>query len=100
MGLYQGTDPALIGQIVPAARTFSMSQAVGTIDPGYDATGPGAGEHPQRRPEPVGQRPLAEQPDHSPPEFALVNVRQGSPMFAVRDLPCSGCWWTKMQGPQ
>ena len=42
MGLYQGTDPAFIGQIVPAARTFSMSQAVGTIDPGYDANGPGA----------------------------------------------------------
>lgn len=34
-GLYQGTDPALIGQTVPAARTFSMSQAVGTVDPGY-----------------------------------------------------------------
>jgi prepilin-type N-terminal cleavage/methylation domain-containing protein/prepilin-type processing-associated H-X9-DG protein len=43
MGLYQGTKPAFIGQIVPAARTFSMSQAVGTIDPGYDATGPGPG---------------------------------------------------------
>jgi len=42
-GLYQGTDPAFIGQIVPAARTFSMNQAVGTIDPGYEATGPGAG---------------------------------------------------------
>jgi prepilin-type N-terminal cleavage/methylation domain-containing protein/prepilin-type processing-associated H-X9-DG protein len=42
MGLYQGTDPALIGQIVPAARTFSMSQAVGTMDPGFDATGPGS----------------------------------------------------------
>ena len=42
-GLYQGTKPALIGQIVPAARTFSMNQAVGTIDPGYDATGPGPG---------------------------------------------------------
>ena len=37
-GLYQGSNPAFIGQIVPAARTFSMSQAVGTIDPGYDAT--------------------------------------------------------------
>jgi prepilin-type N-terminal cleavage/methylation domain-containing protein/prepilin-type processing-associated H-X9-DG protein len=43
MGTYQGSNPALQGQIVPAARTFSMSQAVGTIDPGYDATGPGAG---------------------------------------------------------
>jgi len=43
MGLYQGTDPALLGQMVPAARTFSMNQAVGTIDPGYDATGPGPG---------------------------------------------------------
>jgi len=36
-GLYQGTDPTLKGQIVIAARTFSMNQAVGTIDPGYDA---------------------------------------------------------------
>ncbi|MGD1089784.1 MAG: prepilin-type N-terminal cleavage/methylation domain-containing protein [Verrucomicrobiota bacterium] len=37
-GLYQGSNPALIGQIVPAARTFSMNQAVGTIDPGFEAT--------------------------------------------------------------
>jgi prepilin-type N-terminal cleavage/methylation domain-containing protein/prepilin-type processing-associated H-X9-DG protein len=42
-GMYEGTDPAYIGRIVPAARTFSMSQAVGTIDPGYDENGPGAG---------------------------------------------------------
>ena len=35
-GLYQGTNPALVGQMVPAARTFSMNQAVGTICPGYD----------------------------------------------------------------
>jgi prepilin-type processing-associated H-X9-DG protein len=41
MGLYQGTDPALVGQTVPAARTFSMNNAVGTIDPGFDASGPG-----------------------------------------------------------
>jgi len=37
-GMYQGTNSSLIGQIVPAARTFSMSQAVGTIDPGFEAT--------------------------------------------------------------
>lgn len=36
-GEYDGTNPATIGQIVPAARTFSMSQAVGTICPGFDA---------------------------------------------------------------
>lgn len=43
-GLYQGTNPALIGKTVPAARTFSMSQAIGTIDPGYDqSTVPGGG---------------------------------------------------------
>jgi len=41
MGVYQGSDPSLKGQIIPAARTFSMSQAVGTIDPGFDADGPG-----------------------------------------------------------
>jgi prepilin-type N-terminal cleavage/methylation domain-containing protein len=37
-GLYQGTNPLLIGKTIPSARSFSMSQAVGTIDPGYDAT--------------------------------------------------------------
>jgi prepilin-type N-terminal cleavage/methylation domain-containing protein len=37
-GRYQGTDPAFIGQIIHAARTFSMNQAVGTIDPGFNAT--------------------------------------------------------------
>jgi prepilin-type N-terminal cleavage/methylation domain-containing protein/prepilin-type processing-associated H-X9-DG protein len=43
-GLYQGTeDPTLIGRTVPAARTFSMNGAVGTIDPGFDASGPGPG---------------------------------------------------------
>jgi prepilin-type N-terminal cleavage/methylation domain-containing protein len=36
-GLYDGTNAALMGHIVPAARTFSMSQAVGTVDPYYDA---------------------------------------------------------------
>ncbi len=30
-GLYQGTDPAKRGTKVPAARTFAMSQAVGTL---------------------------------------------------------------------
>lgn len=37
MGKYDGTDAAMAGQIVPAARTFSMNQAVGTICPGFDA---------------------------------------------------------------
>jgi prepilin-type N-terminal cleavage/methylation domain-containing protein/prepilin-type processing-associated H-X9-DG protein len=37
IGLYQGTDPSLHGKRVPAARTFSMNQAVGTICPGFDA---------------------------------------------------------------
>ncbi|HTB83233.1 MAG TPA: prepilin-type N-terminal cleavage/methylation domain-containing protein [Candidatus Sulfotelmatobacter sp.] len=41
-GLYTGINPTLKGQIVPASRTFSMNQAVGTIDPGYEASGPGA----------------------------------------------------------
>jgi len=31
-GLYQGTNATLQGQLVPAARTISMSQAVGTVD--------------------------------------------------------------------
>lgn len=37
MGEYDGTNVAMVGQVVPAARTFSMSQAVGTICPGFDA---------------------------------------------------------------
>jgi len=37
-GKYQGIQPSLLGKIVPAARTFSMNQAVGTIDPGFEAT--------------------------------------------------------------
>jgi prepilin-type N-terminal cleavage/methylation domain-containing protein/prepilin-type processing-associated H-X9-DG protein len=39
IGIYQGSNPMLIGKQVPSARTFSMSQAVGTICPGFD-TGP------------------------------------------------------------
>jgi prepilin-type N-terminal cleavage/methylation domain-containing protein len=37
MGLYQGTNSAYIGKTVPSARTFSMSQAVGTICPAFEA---------------------------------------------------------------
>ncbi len=37
MGTYDGTNAAMTGQVVPAARTFSMNQAVGTICPGFDA---------------------------------------------------------------
>ncbi len=36
IGLYQGTSLALAGTKVPAARTFSMNQAVGTICPGFN----------------------------------------------------------------
>jgi prepilin-type N-terminal cleavage/methylation domain-containing protein len=43
IGLYQGTDPAQIGKSVPAARTFSMNQAVGTICSGFDLNGPHVG---------------------------------------------------------
>ena len=43
-GLYQGIEnAALVGKTVPAARTFSMNNAVGTIDPGFDVNGPGPG---------------------------------------------------------
>lgn len=37
MGRYTGSNPALLNTTVPAARTFAMSQAVGTICPGFDA---------------------------------------------------------------
>ncbi len=33
VGLYQGTNPAKVGQYVPAARDISMNNAVGTLDP-------------------------------------------------------------------
>jgi prepilin-type N-terminal cleavage/methylation domain-containing protein/prepilin-type processing-associated H-X9-DG protein len=42
-GVYQGANSAMAGHIVPAARTFSMNQAVGTIDPQYDTEGHGGG---------------------------------------------------------
>jgi prepilin-type N-terminal cleavage/methylation domain-containing protein/prepilin-type processing-associated H-X9-DG protein len=35
-GLYQGRSPALLGKQVPAARSFAMSQAVGSICGGFD----------------------------------------------------------------
>ena len=44
-GKYQGANPALTGQTVPAARTFSMNQAVGTIDPGFEATRDSGGSY-------------------------------------------------------
>ncbi len=34
-GTYQGTDPSMFGKSVPAARSFSLNQGVGTIDPGF-----------------------------------------------------------------
>jgi len=37
IGPYSGTDPALRGKQVPAARTIAMSQAVGTICRGFDS---------------------------------------------------------------
>jgi prepilin-type N-terminal cleavage/methylation domain-containing protein/prepilin-type processing-associated H-X9-DG protein len=38
-GRYQGSNPSMSGQTVPSARTFSMSQAVGTVDPGFAGQG-------------------------------------------------------------
>lgn len=39
IGLYQGTDPAKAGTLVPAARTVSMNGGVGTICPCFDQGG-------------------------------------------------------------
>ena len=97
MGPYQGTDPALAGQIVPAARTFSMSQAVGTIDPGFDATEfTGSGYDHSGIPNLSVNGPWLNNQHDSPPEFAVVHLWQNVQISAVRDLPCSGCCWTKM----
>ncbi len=64
-GLYQGSDPSLQGTIVPAARSVSMNQGVGTIcagfrdtrahagTPVYPVNGPwlnGAGDHKANQP--------------------------------------------------
>ena len=51
-GPYDGTNPALIGHIIPAARTFSMNQAVGTVDPYFDEM-----EHGGSPPSPHGGAP-------------------------------------------
>ena len=42
-GFYNGPNSASQGQVVPAARTFSMSQAVGTICAAFDADGTHSG---------------------------------------------------------
>jgi prepilin-type N-terminal cleavage/methylation domain-containing protein/prepilin-type processing-associated H-X9-DG protein len=46
IGTYQGTDASLKGKKVPAARTFAMSQAVGTICSSFDG-GSGHGGAPR-----------------------------------------------------
>ena len=38
-GIYQGSNPAMAGKTVAAARTFAMSQAVGTICGAFDSGG-------------------------------------------------------------
>lgn len=43
VGVYQGNDPGMAGKSVAATRTFSMNQAVGTICPEFERTGPGPG---------------------------------------------------------
>jgi prepilin-type N-terminal cleavage/methylation domain-containing protein/prepilin-type processing-associated H-X9-DG protein len=44
VGTYQGTDPSKIGTKVPAARSISMSQAVGTICVAFDTSGQHSGK--------------------------------------------------------
>ena len=61
MGLYTGTDLTLIGKMVPAARTFSMNNAIGTICQGYEETGPGSGATHSGAPQPGGGWPLVGQ---------------------------------------
>lgn len=39
LGRYTGTNPSLVGQTIPAARTFAMSQAVGSICSGFNTGG-------------------------------------------------------------
>ena len=44
-GLYQGNDVSMLGKTVPAARSVSLNQGVGTIDPGFAANGGSPGSH-------------------------------------------------------
>ena len=44
IGLYQGTTPGLVGKSVQAARSIAMSQAVGTICPGFNTGGGHSGK--------------------------------------------------------
>ncbi len=52
-GQYQGSNPSYIGSTVSAARTFSMNQAVGTIDAGFDTSPTGGNTHPTHSGKPV-----------------------------------------------
>ncbi len=45
-GRYQGSNPVSFGRTVPAARTFSMNQAVGTICPGFETGSAGVNTPP------------------------------------------------------
>jgi prepilin-type N-terminal cleavage/methylation domain-containing protein len=45
-GMYRGNDSSMLNRKVPAARTYSMSQAVGTICPVYAAGNGGHGGRP------------------------------------------------------
>jgi prepilin-type N-terminal cleavage/methylation domain-containing protein/prepilin-type processing-associated H-X9-DG protein len=38
IGVYNGSNPTMIGKTVPAARSVSMNQAVGTLDPQFNST--------------------------------------------------------------
>ncbi len=75
-GVYQGANPAMKGKIVPAARTFSMNQAVGTICPQFDA---GAGH---------GGRPIL--PVNGPWLNDDHNHRRDSPWFTYGKLSSIG----------
>ena len=44
-GRYQGTDLSSFGKVVPAARSVSLNQGVGTIDPAFAAGGGSPGSH-------------------------------------------------------
>jgi prepilin-type processing-associated H-X9-DG protein len=41
VGVYDGSDPNRKGTVIPAVRSISMNQGVGTIDPQYNSSGNG-----------------------------------------------------------
>lgn len=93
-GIYQGSNPAMAGREVPAARTFAMNQAVGIICPGFDAK---SGDHAGSPSYPVNGPWLNNQQNHrrgSPwstyGRFSAINAPGPAKLWVLLDEDTSG----------